>query len=74
MVSSCSSNRSSDQSATQRITVRFDRCFVPAVLAFAVLLLLASAMIDEPFSTAFYRAMAVLVAASSLAITFWIAR
>ncbi len=52
------------KSPTQRFADKFERYFVPAVLAFVVLLLFTWAVIDEPFSTSFYRAMAVLVAAS----------
>ncbi len=56
------------KSPTQRFADKFERYFVPAVLAFVVLLLFAWAVIDEPFSTSFYRAMAVLVAASPCAL------
>ncbi|NWM25119.1 heavy metal translocating P-type ATPase, partial [Escherichia coli] len=42
--------------------------FVPAVLGLAVLLLFAWVVIDEPFRDSFYRAMAVLVAASPCAL------
>ncbi|MBX9787781.1 MAG: heavy metal translocating P-type ATPase [Pirellulales bacterium] len=56
------------KSPTQRFTDRFERYFVPAALAFVVLLLLAWVVIDEPFSASFYRAMAVLVAASPCAL------
>ncbi len=56
------------QSPTQRFTDKFQRIFVPAVLAFVVLLLLAPLVLDEPFSASFYRAMAVLVAASPCAL------
>ena len=56
------------KSPTQRFTDRFERIFVPAVLAFVVLLLFAWVVIDEPFSASFYRAMAVLVAASPCAL------
>ena len=56
------------KSPTQRFTDKFERYFVPAVLAFVVLLLFAWVVIDEPFSTSFYRAMAVLVAASPCAL------
>jgi Cd2+/Zn2+-exporting ATPase len=56
------------KSPTQRFTDRFERYFVPAALAFVVVLLLAWVVIDEPFSASFYRAMAVLVAASPCAL------
>ncbi len=56
------------QSPTQRFTDRFEKYFVPAVLGFVVLLLFAWIVIDEPFSASFYRAMAVLVAASPCAL------
>ena len=56
------------QSPTQRFTQRFERIFVPAVLALAGLLLFSWVIIDEPFRDSFYRAMAVLVAASPCAL------
>lgn len=56
------------KSPTQRFADKFERYFVPAVLAFVVILLFAWAVIDEPFSTSFYRSMAVLVAASPCAL------
>lgn len=55
-------------SPTQRFTEKFERIFVPCVLALAVLLLFAWVVIDEPFRESFYRAMAVLVAASPCAL------
>ena len=57
-----------NQSPTQRLTDRFERIFVPAVLVLAVALLFAGFVVDEPFSDTFYRAMAVLVAASPCAL------
>jgi len=57
-----------NQSPTQRLTDRFERIFVPAVLVLAIALLFAGFVIDEPFSDTFYRAMAVLVAASPCAL------
>ena len=57
-----------NQSPTQRLTDRFERIFVPAVLGLAVALLFAGFVVDEPFSDSFYRAMAVLVAASPCAL------
>jgi Zn2+/Cd2+-exporting ATPase len=56
------------KSPTQRFTDRFERIFVPAVLVLAVLLLFAWVVVDEPFRDSFYRAMAVLVAASPCAL------
>lgn len=56
------------RSPTQQFTEKFERVFVPAVLALVVLLLFAGFIVDEPFSTTFYRAMAVLVAASPCAL------
>ncbi|MBX3104048.1 MAG: heavy metal translocating P-type ATPase [Cryobacterium sp.] len=55
-------------SPTQRFTDRFQRVFVPAVLALVVLLLFAGLVIDEPFAATLYRALAVLVAASPCAL------
>lgn len=57
-----------EKSPTQRFTDRFERVFVPAVLALVGLLLFAWVVIDEPFAASFYRAMAVLVAASPCAL------
>ena len=56
------------RSPTQRFTDRFERIFVPSVLALVVACLFAWVLIDEPFSASFYRAMAVLVAASPCAL------
>lgn len=56
------------RSPTQQFTDKFERVFVPAVLALVGLLMLAFLVIDEPFSDSFYRAMAVLVAASPCAL------
>ena len=56
------------RSPTQQFTERFERVFVPCVLGLAGLLMLAWVVIDEPFSASFYRAMAVLVAASPCAL------
>ena len=61
-------------SPTQRFTDRFERVFVPAVLALVGLLLAgppalkALGILAEPFAVSFYRAMAVLVAASPCAL------
>lgn len=56
------------KSPTQRFTDRFERVFVPTILGLVVLLLFAWVVIDEPFRDSFYRAMAVLVAASPCAL------
>lgn len=56
------------RSPTQRLTEQFERYFVPAVLAFVVLLLFAFLVIEEPPSSSVYRAIAVLVAASPCAL------
>ena len=56
------------KSPTQRFTDKFERYFVPTVLGLTVLLLFAWVVIDEPFRASFYRAMAVLVAASPCAL------
>lgn len=56
------------KSPTQLFTDRFERIFVPVVLGTVVLLLFAFLVIDEPFGDSFYRAMAVLVAASPCAL------
>lgn len=56
------------KSPTQRFTENFERIFVPAVLVLAGLLLCAGFVIDEPWRDTFYRAMAVLVAASPCAL------
>lgn len=56
------------RSPTQQFTEKFERIFVPAVLALVGLLMLAFLVVDESFSASFYRAMAVLVAASPCAL------
>jgi Cd2+/Zn2+-exporting ATPase len=56
------------KSPTQRFTDRFERIFVPVVLLSVLLLLFAWLFIDESFGASFYRAMAVLVAASPCAL------
>lgn len=56
------------QSKTQRFTDAFELYFVPAVIGIVVLLLFAFVILDESFSDSFYRAMAVLVAASPCAL------
>ncbi|PNU05406.1 heavy metal translocating P-type ATPase [Novosphingobium guangzhouense] len=62
------SEAETQKSPTQRFTDKFERVFVPAVLILAVTLLFAWVVIDEPFRDSFYRAMAVLVAASPCAL------
>lgn len=56
------------KSPTQQLTDKFEKYFVPAVLVLVVLLHFAFLVIDETFSESFYRAMAVLVAASPCAL------
>lgn len=56
------------KSPTQQFTDRFERAFVPVILVVVVGLLFAWVVIDEPFARSFYRAMAVLVAASPCAL------
>ncbi len=55
-------------SPTQRFTDRFERIFVPVVLIGAVLLIVLPPLLGYPFAESFYRAMAVLVAASPCAL------
>ncbi len=57
-----------ETSPTERFTDRFERVFVPSVLGFVVLLLFAWVPLDETVADSFYRAMAVLVAASPCAL------
>ncbi|RYY40484.1 MAG: heavy metal translocating P-type ATPase [Chitinophagaceae bacterium] len=56
------------KSPTQNFTDKLERYYVPSVLILVLLLLFAFLVIDEPFSSSFYRAMAVLVAASPCAL------
>lgn len=56
------------KSPTQRFTDRFERIFVPSVLVGVGLLIIFLPLFDFTFSEAFYRAMAVLVAASPCAL------
>lgn len=62
------SEAQAEASPTEQFTKKIERYFVPAVLALAVLLPFAFLIINEPFSASFYRAMAVLVAASPCAL------
>ncbi len=56
------------RSPTQRLTESFERLYVPSVLIFVAVLLFAFLVVNEPPSASFYRAMAVLVAASPCAL------
>lgn len=56
------------KSPTQLFTDKFEKYFVPIVLVLVTILCFAFLVIDEPFSKSFYRAMAVLVAASPCAL------
>ena len=56
------------QSPTQHFTKRFERYFVPAVISLVISLHFAFLFVDEGFADSFYRAMAVLVAASPCAL------
>jgi Cd2+/Zn2+-exporting ATPase len=56
------------KSPTQLFTDRFENIFVPSVLVLVTILCFAFLVVDEPFSKSFYRAMAVLVAASPCAL------
>ncbi len=56
------------KSPTQHFTDKLEKYYVPSVLGLVILLLFAFLIINEPFSASFYRAMAVLVAASPCAL------
>ncbi|NNE09157.1 MAG: heavy metal translocating P-type ATPase, partial [Gemmatimonadetes bacterium] len=56
------------QSPTQRFAERFERIFVPSVLVLDVVIFVGGLLLGEPFHQAFYRAMAVMVAASPCAL------
>lgn len=56
------------KSPTQNFTDKFERVFVPAIIALSITLLFSWIVIDEPFRDSFYRSMAVLVAASPCAL------
>lgn len=62
------SEAEAQRSPTQQFTDKFEKKFVPAVLGLVVLLTFAFVVVDEPFADSFYRAMAVLVAASPCAL------
>lgn len=55
-------------SPTQRFTDRFERIFVPVVLVLVVVVLIAGPLLGGSWEESFYRAMAVLVAASPCAL------
>lgn len=55
-------------SPTQRFTDRFERIFVPAVIALVIVVLVVGPAFGSSWSESFYRAMAVLVAASPCAL------
>ena len=56
------------KSPTQNFTDKLEKFYVPSVLILVILLLFVFLVKDEPFSASFYRAMAVLVAASPCAL------
>lgn len=56
------------KSPTQQLTDKFEKYFVPSVLVLVVILNFAFLVLDETFAVSFYRAMAVLVAASPCAL------
>ena len=62
------SEAQTQKSPTQQFTDRFERVFVPTVLIGAGLLIAVPPLLGYPFADAFYRAMAVLVAASPCAL------
>ena len=55
-------------SPTQRFTDRFERIFVPAVIGLVIVVLAVGPLVGSSWSDSFYRAMAVLVAASPCAL------
>lgn len=57
-----------EKSPTQRFVTRFEKIFVPLVLLGVVALIVIPPLLGMPFSESFYRAMAVLVAASPCAL------
>ncbi|MDE2400396.1 MAG: cadmium-translocating P-type ATPase [Burkholderiales bacterium] len=57
-----------EKSPTQRFVSRFEKVFVPLVLIGVVALIVIPPLLGMPFAESFYRAMAVLVAASPCAL------
>ena len=57
-----------EKSPTQRFVTRFEKVFVPLVLIGVVALIVIPPLLGMPFAESFYRAMAVLVAASPCAL------
>jgi Cd2+/Zn2+-exporting ATPase len=58
----------SEKSPTQRFVARFEQVFVPLVLLGVLALIVVPPLVGIPFAESFYRAMAVLVAASPCAL------
>ncbi|MFL1896600.1 heavy metal translocating P-type ATPase [Aquimarina sp. 2-A2] len=56
------------KSPTQLLTDKFERIYVPVVIVLVIVLNFAFLAVDEPWRDSFYRAMAVLVAASPCAL------
>ncbi len=56
------------KSPTQRLTKKFEKWYVPIVIAVVVLLCFAYLVVDESFNDSLYRAITVLVAASPCAL------
>ena len=57
-----------ERSPTQRFVTRFEKIFVPLVLVGVAALIMIPPLLGMPFGESFYRAMAVLVAASPCAL------
>lgn len=57
-----------EKSPTQRFVMRFEKIFVPLVLMGVAALIVVPLLLGMPFAESFYRAMAVLVAASPCAL------
>jgi Cd2+/Zn2+-exporting ATPase len=57
-----------EKSPTQRFVTQFEKVFVPVVLVGVAALIVIPLLLGMPFAPAFYRAMAVLVAASPCAL------